>query len=35
VVEGSKRHLIPHVDGIIQSIDIKEKKVIADWDPEF
>lgn len=33
--KSSKRHLIPHVSGIIIDIDITNKCIKADWDPEF
>lgn len=41
IIEGfdregaSKRHLVPHTEGIILSVDTAAKQIVADWDPEF
>jgi 16S rRNA processing protein RimM len=35
VVEGELRQLIPHTATAVQSIDIKTKKIIVDWDKDF
>ena len=33
--KGGKRHLIPHISGIILNVDITNKQITADWDPDF
>ncbi len=35
VIKGTKTHHIPYHPHYIQSIDIKNKKMIVDWDPKF
>lgn len=36
VVVGATRVLIPFVRGrVVQSVDLEEKRIIVDWDPEF
>ncbi len=29
--DNKKRHLIPHLDGVILSVDINNKLIVADW----
>ncbi len=33
--KGDKRHLIPHTKGVITSVDIANKQITADWDPDY
>lgn len=36
VVEGEKRHLIPFLKGqVVLHVDITQKTIQVDWDPEF
>ena len=36
VVQGEKRYLIPYLlDNTIKSIDLAQKKMLVDWDPDF
>lgn len=35
VVKGKKQHLIPHLKEFTLSIDLKEKKIIVDWEEDF
>jgi len=36
VVSGDKERLIPYVlDEVIQQIDLDQRKIIVNWDPEF
>ncbi|MDF1796411.1 MAG: ribosome maturation factor RimM [Coxiellaceae bacterium] len=32
---GGKRRLIPHIEAVITSIDIDNKLIIANWDPDY
>lgn len=35
VIEGERRHLIPFIESVIQSVDINQQQIIVDWDHEF
>jgi len=35
IVKGTKTHYIPYHPHYIQSIDLENKKIIVDWDPNF
>jgi 16S rRNA processing protein RimM len=36
VVQGTKEHLIPYVPGhVIKKVDLKNKRIEVDWDPDF
>lgn len=36
IIQGEKRHLIPFLlDNTIKSIDLEQKKMVVDWDPDF
>lgn len=35
VVKGKKRHLLPYTDDVVQSIDLKQKQMIVEWDEDF
>lgn len=34
-IKGGKRHLIPYVSNFVLNVDITNKRIIADWDPDF
>lgn len=35
VVEGEKRHLIPYNKATVIKVNLEQKEVTVDWDPEF
>lgn len=36
IVEGKKRHLIPFIkEEVIIQVDMPEKRIVVNWDPEF
>lgn len=35
VVGNDKEHLIPYTEDAVKSIDLKDKIITVDWDPEF
>jgi len=35
VVEGNKKRLIPYTLKTIQKVDVKQRKIIVDWDEDF
>ncbi len=35
VVSGERRRLIPYIPSVVNSVNLKAKEIIVDWDPEF
>lgn len=35
IVKGDKRHLVPFIDHVVQTVDFDQKAVIVDWDDDF
>lgn len=35
VVMGAKKHLLPYVSHVILSVNLAEKRITVDWDPDF
>ena len=35
VIEGERRHLIPFIPDILQSVDLDQQLIIVDWDDDF
>ena len=35
IIEGDKRHLVPFIDHVIQSVDLHKRAMIVDWDHDF
>src|SRR3990167_5078301 len=36
VVVGKKRHLIPYIkNNIVLKVDLSNRQIIVDWDPDF
>ncbi len=35
VVQGKKRHLLPYTAEVIQSINLKQKIILVQWDIDF
>lgn len=35
IIQGDKRHLVPFIDHVIQTVDLNKKSIIVDWDYDF
>lgn len=35
IIKGKKRHLVPFIDSVLQSVDRDKKHIIVDWDDDF
>lgn len=35
IIEGDKRHLVPFLKHVIQSVDLQQGAMVVDWDYEF
>lgn len=35
IIQGDKRHLVPFIDHVIQTVDLVNRSIIVDWDHDF
>ncbi len=35
IIKGDKEHWIPYTDAVVKNIDLNNKRIDVDWDPEF
>jgi len=35
VVKGERKRLLPFIDGVISDVDLRQRVISVDWDPDF
>lgn len=35
VVRGERERLIPYIDGVVESVDLAQGRILVDWDADF
>ena len=35
VVRGERERLIPYIDGVVESVDLAQGRIVVDWDADF
>lgn len=35
IIQGDKRHLVPFIDHVIQTVDLNKRSILVDWDHDF